>query len=117
MAIYIVAPSPYKSAMKHYKPTTPSRRQMVTIDYKRALSGHIKTKSLTGGFRRSFGRNNMGRVTSQHRGAGNKRLYRDVDFKLEKRDIPATVTSIEYDPNRSAFIGLIVYRDGEKRYA
>lgn len=103
--------------MKTYKPTTPSRRQMSTIDYSKYLSGHKKHKSLSGGFRRAVGRNNMGRVTSQHRGAGNKRLYRDVDFRLEKRDIPATVRSVEYDPNRSAFIGLIVYRDGEKRYA
>ncbi len=89
---------------------------MATIEYKKVLSGHRPTKSLTGGFQRAMGRNNYGRVTTNHKGGGNKRLYRDVDFRLEKLNIPAKVASIEYDPNRSGFIGLTVYRDGEKRY-
>lgn len=102
--------------MKKYKPTTKSRRQLQTIEYKKLLSGHKKEKKLTGGFKRAMGRNNMGRVTSQHRGGGNKRLYRQVDFLYNKIDIPAKITTVEYDPNRSAFIGVAVYRDGEKRY-
>ncbi len=63
-----------------------------------------------------MGRNNQGRITTQHKGGGNKRLFRDIDFRLEKMDIPAKLTTIEYDPNRSAFIGVAVYKDGEKRY-
>ncbi len=102
--------------MKTYKPTTPSRRHTQTIDYKKLLSGDKKNKSLTHGFKRSMGRNNQGRITTQHKGGGNKRLFRDIDFRLEKMDIPAKLTTIEYDPNRSAFIGVAVYKDGEKRY-
>lgn len=102
--------------MKTYKPTSPSRRNTVTIDYRKVLSGDTKEKSLTHGFKRSHGRNNQGRITSAHRGGGNKRLFRDIDFRLEKMDIPAKITTIEYDPNRSAFIGVAVYNDGEKRY-
>ncbi len=102
--------------MKTYHPSTPSRRNTVTIDYRKVLSGDKKEKSLTHGFKRSVGRNNQGRITVQHKGGGNKRLYRDVDFRMEKMDIPAKITTIEYDPNRSAFIGVAVYADGEKRY-
>jgi len=102
--------------MKTYRPTSPSRRNTVTIDYRKVLSGDTKEKSLTHGFKRSHGRNNQGRITSAHRGGGNKRLFRDIDFRLEKMDIPAKITTIEYDPNRSAFIGIAVYNDGEKRY-
>lgn len=102
--------------MKTYRPTTPSRRNTVTIDYRNVLSGDKKNKSLTHGFKRSMGRNNQGRITTQHKGGGNKRLFRDIDFRLEKMDIPAKITTIEYDPNRSAFIGVAVYKDGEKRY-
>ncbi len=102
--------------MKTYRPTTPSRRHTQTIDYRKNLSGDKKEKSLTHGFKRSMGRNNQGRITTRHRGGGNKRLFRDIDFRLEKMDIPAKITTIEYDPNRSAFIGVAVYRDGEKRY-
>jgi large subunit ribosomal protein L2 len=102
--------------MKTYRPTTPSRRNTVTIDYRKVLSGDTPDKSLTHGFKRSHGRNNQGRITSAHRGGGNKRLFRDIDFRLEKMDIPAKITTIEYDPNRSAFIGVAVYNDGEKRY-
>jgi large subunit ribosomal protein L2 len=102
--------------MKTYHPSTPSRRNTVTIDYRKVLSGDKAEKSLTHGFKRSMGRNNQGRITTQHKGGGNKRLYRDVDFRLNKMDIPAKITTIEYDPNRTAFIGVAVYADGEKRY-
>ena len=73
-------------------------------------------KSLTYGFKRSVGRNSQGRITMRHKGGGHKRLYREVDFMYAKKDIPAKITSVEYDPNRSAFIGLAVYKDGEKKY-
>ncbi len=102
--------------MKTYNPTTPSRRGMVTINYKEKLSGHTKTKSLVHGVKRSVGRNNVGRITTRHKGGGNKRLYRDVDFVYDKKNIPAKIASIEYDPNRTAFIALANYADGEKRY-
>ncbi len=102
--------------MKTYNPTTPSRRGMQTINYKEKLSGHKKTKSLVAGVKRAVGRNNFGRITTRHKGGGNKRLYRDVDFVYDKKDIPAKIASIEYDPNRTAFIALANYADGEKRY-
>ncbi len=73
-------------------------------------------KALTKGRKRAMGRNSMGRITTNHKGGGNKRAYRDVDFMYNKIDIPATIKSVEYDPNRSGFIGLAFYRDGEKRY-
>lgn len=102
--------------MKTYKPTTKSRRNMATIDYRKILTRSKPQKSLTGGFKRSVGRNNTGRITTRHKGGGNKRLFREIDFSYEKRDIPAKITTIEYDPNRSSFIGLLVYADGAKRY-
>jgi large subunit ribosomal protein L2 len=102
--------------MKTYKPTTPSRRNMTTVTYRGVLTKQKPTKSLTTGFQRSVGRNNMGRITTAHKGGGHKRSFRDVDFMYNKFDIPAKITTIEYDPNRSAFIGLAVYADGEKRY-
>lgn len=102
--------------MKHYRPTTPSRRNMTTVSYRGVLTASTPEKSLTKGFRRSMGRNNQGRITTRHKGGGNKRLYRDVDFRFEKIDIPAKVKTIEYDPNRSGFIALLQYTDGEKRY-
>ncbi len=102
--------------MKTYKPTTPSKRHQTTVSYRNVLTKGRPEKSLTSGFKRSAGRNHHGRVTSRHRGGGHKRLYRDIDFKYNKRDIPAKFYSIEYDPNRNAFIGLAVYADGEKRY-
>ncbi|MCA9353256.1 50S ribosomal protein L2 [Candidatus Nomurabacteria bacterium] len=102
--------------MKKYKPTTPSRRQMSTVEYKKVLSGDKPTKSLVKGGKKSVGRNNQGRITTRHKGGGNKKNYRLVDFKYNKKDIPATIKTIEYDPNRNAFIGLAVYADGEKRY-
>ena len=102
--------------MKTYKPTSKSRRQMTHIPYRELLSHTDPTKSLVHGFRRSVGRNSAGRITVRHKGAGHKRLYRDVDFLYNKKEIPAVIKSVEYDPNRSAFIGLAVYKDGEKRY-
>ncbi len=102
--------------MKTYKPTTKSRRQMTNVMYRGVLTKTEPEKSLTHGFRRSVGRNSQGRITVRHKGAGHKRLYREVDFMYDKKEIPAKITSVEYDPNRSAFIGLAVYKDGEKRY-
>lgn len=103
--------------MKSYKPTTKSRRHTQTVSYRGVLTTSTPEKSLTKGFRRAVGRNNYGRITTRHKGAGNKRLYRDIDFKYNKKDIEATIKTVEYDPNRSGFIGLAVYKDGEKRYA
>ena len=102
--------------MKTYKPTTKSRRQMTNVNYRGVLTKTEPEKSLTHGFRRSVGRNSQGRITTRHKGSGHKRLYREVDFMYDKKDIPAKIKSIEYDPNRSAFIGLVFYKDGEKRY-
>jgi large subunit ribosomal protein L2 len=102
--------------MKRYNPTSPSRRGMTTISYGEVLTVSKPEKSLTGGFKRSTGRNNRGRITTRHKGGGHKRLYRDIDFTFEKIDIPYTVNTVEYDPNRSGFIGLVTYKDGEKRY-
>lgn len=102
--------------MKKYKPTSKSRRQMQTISYKDVLTRSKPEKALTKGFKRSVGRNNAGRITTRHKGSGHKRLFREIDFLYEKKNIPAKIKSIEYDPNRSAFIGLACYLDGEKRY-
>ena len=89
---------------------------MTNVSYRGVLTASSPTKSLTHGFRRSVGRNSQGRITMRHKGSGHKRLFREVDFLYNKKEIPATIKSIEYDPNRSAFIGLAVYKDGEKRY-
>lgn len=89
---------------------------MSNINYNDFLTTSKPNKSLTYGFKRSVGRNSSGRITMRHKGGGHKRLYRDVDFLYDKKDISAKISSIEYDPNRSAFIGLAVYKDGEKRY-
>jgi large subunit ribosomal protein L2 len=102
-------------AIKKHKPTTPGRRNMTSINYRGVLTTKTPIKSLTKGGKRSVGRNNQGRITTRHKGAGNKRLYRDIDFKYDKKDIPAKVQTVEYDPNRSGFIGVVVYADGEKR--
>lgn len=102
--------------MKTYKPTTPSRRHISNPDYRALLSGVRPTKSLVSGGKRSVGRNKDGRITTRHKGGGHKRRFRDVDFLYTKKDIPAVVESIEYDPNRSGFIALVLYRDGERRY-
>ncbi|MDP3963601.1 MAG: 50S ribosomal protein L2 [bacterium] len=101
--------------MKYFKPTTPGRRQMSVVDYS-SLSKTKPEKSLLAPHTSKAGRGAMGRITVRHKGGGHKRRYRIVDFKGDKFDIPAKIASIEYDPNRSAFIALAVYRDGEKRY-
>lgn len=102
--------------MKKYKPTSPARRQVEYVDYRGALTSHGPEKSLSFGFKRAVGRNSQGRITTRHKGGGVKRLWRELDFKYDKDDIPARVVSIEYDPNRTSFIALLIYRDGEKRY-
>ncbi len=101
--------------IKKWKPTSPGRRFMQTSTYEE-ITKKEPEKSLTVGLRKTGGRNNMGRVTARHRGGGNKRLYRIIDFKRNKDGIPAKVVAIEYDPNRSARIALLEYEDGEKRY-
>ena len=102
-------------AIKTYKPTTPSRRQMTVTDYS-GLSKVAPEKSLLAPVKKNSGRNSYGRITVRHRGGGNRRKYRVIDFKRDKDGINANVLTIEYDPNRSAFIALVQYEDGEKRY-
>lgn len=102
-------------AIKNYKPTTPSRRHMTSIDYS-GLSKVSPEKSLLRPLNKKSGRNSYGRITVRHRGGGNRRKYRIIDFKRQKFDIPAQVLTLEYDPNRSAHIALVQYEDGEKRY-
>lgn len=102
--------------MKSYKPTTPSRRHMEVINYRKVLTKKKPEKSLTYGKRKTGGRGSNGRISMRHQGGGNKQLLRDVDFKLDKKNIPARVLSMEYDPNRTGFIALVSYKDGEKRY-
>ena len=97
------------------KPTTPSRRNMSVTDYS-GLSKVAPEKSLLAPLNKKSGRNSYGRITVRHRGGGNRRKYRIIDFKRQKFDVPGTVKTLEYDPNRSAFIALIEYQDGEKRY-
>lgn len=103
--------------MKKYKPTTSSRRGMSNIKYGEYLSGHAPHKALTRGFKRHVGRNNAGRITVRHKGAGHKRNFREIDFTFDKKNVPARIATVEYDPNRSGFVSLLVYADGEKRYA
>jgi len=88
---------------------------MVTLDYS-ILTESKPFKALTKGGKRSVGRNNQGRITTRHKGSGNKRKYREIDFLYGKHDIPAKIESVEYDPNRTAFISLVCYADGERRY-
>ena len=102
-------------AIKTYKPTSPSRRQMTVTDYSK-LSKVAPEKSLLEPLKKNAGRNSYGRITVRHRGGGNRRKYRIIDFKRNKVDMPATVLTLEYDPNRSAHIALVQYEDGEKRY-
>ena len=102
-------------AIKTYKPTTPSRRQMTVTDYS-VLSKVEPEKSLLEPMKKKSGRNSYGRITVRHRGGGNRRKYRVIDFKRDKDNMIATVLTLEYDPNRSAFIALVQYEDGEKRY-
>ncbi len=102
--------------IKYYNPTSPGRRQGSVLDYKSVITKVGPEKSLTVGKRRASGRNNHGVITAKHRGGGNKRLYRLIDFKRLKDGIPAKVEAIEYDPNRTVNIALIRYEDGEKSY-
>ena len=102
-------------ALKTFKPNTPSQRELVLVD-RSALYKGKPVKALTEGLTKSGGRNNTGRITSRRRGGGHKRSYRLIDFKRNKFDVSATVERIEYDPNRTAFIALIKYDDGEQAY-
>jgi large subunit ribosomal protein L2 len=102
-------------ALKTFNPTTPSQRQLVSVDRRELWKGKPK-KALTEGLRGKGGRNNTGRTTVRWRGGGHKRRYRIIDFKRQKLDVPGTVERLEYDPNRTAFIALIRYRDGEFAY-
>ena len=102
-------------ALKSYNPTTPSQRQLVIVDRSELWKGK-PVKALTEGLREKGGRNNNGRITMRRRGGGNKHRYRIVDFKRGKLDMPAVVERLEYDPNRTAFIALIRYEDGELAY-
>jgi large subunit ribosomal protein L2 len=101
--------------IKIYKPTTSSRRHMQGTDY-RELTATEPWKSLTKRLKSHAGRNHHGRITMRHQGGGNKKLYRTVDFKMEKVNVPARVEALEYDPYRTAFIARVIYRDGERRY-
>lgn len=102
-------------ALKHFNPTSPARRQLVLVDRSELHKGKPE-KSLVEGLTKSGGRGAQGRIAVRFRGGGAKRLYRIIDFKRRKWDVPATVERLEYDPNRSAFIALITYADGEKAY-
>ena len=102
-------------ALKTFNPTTPGQRQLVLVDRSGLYKGK-PVKGLTEGLTKSGGRNNAGRMTARRRGGGHKRSYRLIDFKRRKFDIPATVERLEYDPNRTAFIALIKYEDGELSY-
>ncbi len=102
-------------ALKHYKPTTPGQRQLVLVERKDLWKGK-PVKNLTEGLSKTGGRNNHGRITTRHIGGGHKRRYRLIDFKRLKDNVNASVERIEYDPNRTAFIALIQYTDGEQAY-
>ncbi len=102
-------------ALKTYNPTSPSRRALVQVDRSALYKGKTE-KALTEGLHKTGGRNNSGRITMRRQGGGHKRSYRIVDFKRRKWDVPGTVLNLQYDPNRTAFIALIEYADGEKAY-
>jgi large subunit ribosomal protein L2 len=102
-------------ALKTYKPTTPAQRQLVLVDRSGLYKGK-PVKALTEGKISTGGRNNLGRITTRFRGGGHKKAYRIIDFKRARHDAPATVERIEYDPNRTGFIALIKYKDGEQAY-
>lgn len=103
-------------SIKHYKPTTPARRQMTVSGFDGIDKKAKPERKLTQSLKKNSGRNNYGRITVRHRGGGNKRKYRIIDFKRDKVDVEGTVLRLEYDPNRSANIALIDYADGERRY-
>ena len=102
-------------AIKKFKPTSPGRRHMTASTFEE-ITTSTPEKSLVAPLKRSFGRNSNGRITKRHTGGGHKRKYRLIDFKRDKKEVPAKIVSIEYDPNRSARIALLNYVDGEKRY-
>ncbi len=102
-------------ALKHYNPTTPSQRQLVIVDRSGLYKGK-PVKALTEGLSKSGGRNNLGRITARFIGGGHKRTYRLIDFKRRKFDVEGTIARLEYDPNRTAFIALVSYADGEQAY-
>ena len=102
-------------AIRNYKPTTPGRRKMSAL-VNEEITTSTPEKSLTVTIKKNSGRNNQGKITVRHQGGGVKRKYRIIDFKRNKENVPGTVASIEYDPNRTANIALINYADGEKRY-
>ncbi|MFQ5627017.1 MAG: 50S ribosomal protein L2, partial [Methyloligellaceae bacterium] len=102
-------------ALKTFKPMTPGQRSLVLVDRSHLWKGR-PVKALTEGLTGKGGRNNVGRITARRRGGGHKRLYRVVDLKRNKTDVPATIERIEYDPNRSAFVALLRYDDGELSY-
>ena len=102
--------------MKRYKPTTKSRRQTQNVEFRKFVTVSEPLKALTKGFKRGDGRNNRGIITTRHKGGGHKRLYREIDFSFDKKNIPFVVKTVEYDPNRSGFIGLVTYKDGARRY-
>lgn len=102
-------------ALKQYNPTSPGRRQLVLIDRSELWKGR-PVKALTEGLTKKGGRNNKGRITSRHRGGGAKRLYRKIDFHRRKFGVEGTIERIEHDPNRTAFIALVNYKDGEQAY-
>ena len=102
--------------IRTYKPTTPSRRAMTNTTFEEITKRNAPEKSLTVKLNKTGGRNNQGVITTRHIGGGHKRKYRIIDFKRNKFDIPGKVASIEYDPNRTSYIALINYADGEKRY-
>lgn len=102
-------------AIKSYRPYTKSRREMLSLSYEE-ITKSTPEKSLLAPKKHTGGRNNQGVITCRHRGGGNKNRYRIIDFRRNKDNIPAKVSAIEYDPNRTAFIALLVYQDGEKRY-
>lgn len=103
-------------AIRKFKPTSPGRRFGSVLDFRASITKPRPEKSLLARKNSSGGRNNLGRVTCRHRGGGHRQHYRIIDFKREKDGVPGAVVGIEYDPNRSANIALIQYRDGEKRY-
>lgn len=104
--------------MKHYKPTSEGRRGMTVVSYREKLTStkNAPHKPLTKGMRSTGGRNSQGRTTNLYRGGGNKRTYRLIDFKFDKKDVVARVESVEYDPYRTGFVALVCYADGERRY-
>ena len=100
---------------KKYNPTSPALRERCTLDYVE-LTASSPQKSLIRPNKKHAGRNHCGQLTVRHRGGGNKRRYRKIDFKRKKLNVPGRIASIEYDPNRSANIALVIYKDGEKQY-